>query len=280
LPEDERADAAIHAERLVVKGVVLLRDAHVKGRLRLFDASATGLQADRSVLDHPYGLALDAAMLRVDGPTMLRGARIRGGVSLSGAAMASLQCDGIRMRRWLGPPRTWAGRSAGFVLAYARIRGPVLLRDADLDGGLDVKHARIDGGIALDRADVVHPVRALDAAVMQCDGPVSLLDGCRILGDATFAHARLGLLADDKQSWPRSIVLEGLTYTALDWSKTSWHDRRQWLSRQPEYRSQPYLQLAKAYRAVGLDRDARRASIERHNARMRRRPANRLNVGR
>lgn len=92
----------------------------------------------------------------------------------------------------------------------------------------------------------------------------------RCAGIVRLAHASVGTLEDDLESWPKDRTdLDGFRYTALS-GNLGWRERTCWLACQPVPLPQPYRQLAAYYRAIGDDRAARKVSMERFNARLRR----------
>ena len=122
---------------------------------------------------------------------------------------------------------------------------------------------------------------------MRCEGGtfknpegVSLdLEGAQITGTLYFRHlvekpagwldlrsARVGELADDVESWPNpgELILDGFIYDHL--ARSGPHtakERLDWIGRQPatDFSLQPYEQLAKVLRGMGLEHDARRVAI-------------------
>jgi hypothetical protein len=98
-----------------------------------------------------------------------------------------------------------------------------------------------------------------------------LLTAEPIEGVVDLRHARVDLLRDDAETWPRQLQLDSLSYGALA-DTPSLKDRLSWLARDPDgYRPQPYEQLAATYRAKGHDEHARTVLVESQNRRRRRR---------
>jgi hypothetical protein len=76
------------------------------------------------------------------------------------------------------------------------------------------------------------------------------------------------VLADDERSWaqPGKLSIDGLTYNSLALVKDA-RSRLRWVGLQPEFRSQPYRQLAKVLRANGDDAGAVRVLVAAQDAR-------------
>lgn len=91
-------------------------------------------------------------------------------------------------------------------------------------------------------------------------------------------NAEVGSLMDDQASWPKktNLLLDGFVYERissilgetgfgegpLEGSPTDARTRLEWLDRQPEFRPQPYHQLAKILRDMGDDGGARQVLFE------------------
>jgi hypothetical protein len=85
-------------------------------------------------------------------------------------------------------------------------------------------------------------------------------------GAVRMLHAVVGRLADDAESWPRAdqLILDGFVYGGFGpESPQSAAERLHWLALQPSdgFRAQPYEQLAKVFRSMGREVDARRVLI-------------------
>jgi hypothetical protein len=81
--------------------------------------------------------------------------------------------------------------------------------------------------------------------------------------DLTFAQ--VGVLADHKDSWPDSILMNEFIYGRFDERRETpktFDSRLPWLLRQPEFRAQPYMQLAKVLDDYGKNDDAVKVLIE------------------
>jgi hypothetical protein len=80
----------------------------------------------------------------------------------------------------------------------------------------------------------------------------------------------VGILDDRKEAWPKDgLILNGFVYGALArQAPRNWRQRRDWLRSQISYSSQPYRQLASAYRNEGDSRASRKILMEQFNAQL------------
>jgi hypothetical protein len=72
-------------------------------------------------------------------------------------------------------------------------------------------------------------------------------------------RAQIGVLVDDRESWPQILYLDGLAYSDLTYMPA--RERLEWLNRSVGYLPQPYEQLAGHYRQLGHDDQARRVLL-------------------
>jgi len=93
-------------------------------------------------------------------------------------------------------------------------------------------------------------------------------------GAVDLGDAQVGELADDEKSWPKAgkLMLDGFVYTRLSWDTPCWAQdwtgkgrehkgRLYWLSLQSSFHPQPYEQLAKVFRDMGHEGEAREVEI-------------------
>lgn len=84
-------------------------------------------------------------------------------------------------------------------------------------------------------------------------------------------HATIGSLWDERDSWPKKdkLFLHGLIYDEIaDKAPRDVKARKEWLSRQPKFVPQPYVQLAKVLKDGGNESDAKKIMIAKENARL------------
>ncbi|SUS05175.1 conserved hypothetical protein [uncultured Defluviicoccus sp.] len=228
----------------------IVRDATLK-ILSLVGSRLPGLVGD--------GLTVQSSLL-------LRGTRLSGEVRFLGAKIGGdLSCIKGSFENPRGQALSAESLTTGgnvFLRDGFRAAGEVRLLGAKIGGDLACSDGSFDnpGGVALsaDGADVRGGLfwRQLQAPPA---GRVSL------------AHATVGVLADDLQSWPGpgALNLSGFVYGAIAASSMTDAARRlDWLRRQdPQlFSPQPYEQLAKVLRQMGHDDDARKIAIARKQA--------------
>jgi len=227
---------------LVVRGCVDLRDTTIRGTVVL----------KRARLHHPAGKVLDARRLHVGGDINCRGgfasqgtvdlrdARVGGSVLLEGAGLTglagpSLQADGIEV-------------GAEFNCCDGlTAHGPASLNSITVRGRLCFEGALFDVP-AGEPALTCRGSTAAELALSLREAPAGSVD---------LSHMRIGVLRDDPDKWPGSLVLEGTVYDSTDPALPG-RQRLSWLERNPKgFTPQPYEQLAASYRRHGQDADAR-----------------------
>ncbi len=229
-------------------------------------------------------------------------------LNLTGAKLISLNLGGTRIPRL---PADGVSVEGSVMLRYGfHVEGEVRLLGAHIDGDLDCRGANFvnKGGIALNADGMKVTGNVFLADKMNVEGEVRLpgakIDGYLVgsgtqFGDASslnlekatvnqaflwtglgpnspvtlnLAHASIGPMADDEQSWPKkgNLLLDGFTYERIGEGPTSAEKRLEWLARQPQdkFRPQPYRQLAKVLREAGDDSGARKVLIAMENARL------------
>ncbi len=194
----------------------------------------TDARTRRIDLSGSYTQGLDANGLTVEGDLFLSGLNCTGAARLMGACIErGLSCRGARLDNPNGYALIADGMTVGEnVLLDERFHatGAVRLRGARIEGALVCRGARFENpnasGIALD-----------------------------------LRSARLGVIADDEDSWPQrgQLRIDGLEYEGFAGDRTPTDARRrlEWLRRQlPDFRPQPYDQLARVFRRMGREADA------------------------
>lgn len=292
-------DGSLRLSGCRTSGALNLDGARISGVLNL----------DGAQLSNPRGAALEANRIEVDdhvwmrdgfsalGGIVLRGARVGGDVDLTGATIAN--SDGIavwasRMRvdgsvlanelRAEGEARFNGSVIAGELsLAKARLSNPGKTAlsghftqiSADLDGyglqahgrveliatkvsGLILSHAVLEA--AGDRALELWQAEAKQFDLRTATPPIGLVD---------LRHASVGILHDAPQSWPAELNIDGLRYDYLG-SPLPAAQRVPWLLRNADgYAPQPFEQLARAYKALGHENEARTVLLAKERLRHR-----------
>jgi len=232
--ENPNGDALV-ANRMTVGGSVFLdREFHATGAVRLPGARIQGQLSCRGArLENPNGDALVADRMTVGGSVFLdRGFHATGAVRLVGARVGGrLSCTGARLENSNGNALNadeMTVEGSVFLDQKFYAIGTVRLARARIQGALVCTEARFENpnGIALN-----------------------------------LEHARLGVIEDDEGSWPQRgrLRIDGLEYEGFagDQTPTDARRRLEWLRRQlPDFRPQPYDQLARVFRRMGREADA------------------------
>ncbi|MGR3915099.1 MAG: polymer-forming cytoskeletal protein [Gammaproteobacteria bacterium] len=259
------------AERIEVNGNVLLRDgATFEGEVRLHGAKIGG-QLDSTGVTFKGGFTADG--IEVNGNVFLRGgATFEGEVRLLGAKIGGqfsatgstfrekFSADGIEVN---GP---------GFLCDGATFEGEVHLIGAKIHEQLTVIGATFANVFVLEHAWVggAFFLRASGRSKNPMWGPGSSLN-------LTNAHVG-SLVAQMPASWPQSgakqksaVHLVGFTYDNLDVGGAASHELEpegliEWIEKATpagNYAPQPYAQLAKVFREMGAEDQAREVEIAR-----------------
>jgi hypothetical protein len=220
-----------------------------EGEVRMHGARiGHGLSLDGATLRNPDGVALDADALRVDGDLDAQGLVAEGSVRLRGASVSNtVRLGGAAISGGSGILLDAGATQVGQVVHCTdgfTCTGVVNFTGAQV-GMLAFRGARLGA----DTASVVGfrlQTRELDLRFAEPPG-----------GQVNLAYAEIGILHDAPESWPRRLVLDGLTYQTLRPALRP-ERRLAWLRRGgTEYLPQPYEQLAKLYVGYGDDTAAR-----------------------
>jgi len=285
------------ANRAIRSAVIrwLLMDPSAENLVSLYGLDVRGAAIDG---------ALDLSGIKTDLPLRLRQCAIPGGISLADADVRLLDFRGSRTSRVDADGIVVRGAfllSGGFHsdgsvrLTWARVGGLLSFRDAtvvgDGDAAVVLTQARIDEDAFFSGFKTN---KLVDISLTTVGGNVTF-KGAQFDGDAwksgveaintdvkgafvwmdigpkpslarlDLTFAKVGGLADDKQSWPDSILVNEFVYDKFDDNGRTPRDlssRLAWLSKQSDFRSQPYLQLARIFTAIGREDDARAVLIE------------------
>jgi hypothetical protein len=111
------------------------------------------------------------------------------------------------------------------------------------------------------------PVFVLNAVGMRVKSNLNVLNSA-FEGVVDLRGAEVGSLSDDEGSWPgANLVLDGFRYDRFDGSPTDANARINWLKMQipehlgPEFKPQPWEQLAKVLREMGHGEEAKIVAI-------------------
>jgi hypothetical protein len=285
---------ALDGESLTVKGTIFLSYAwdpgrfDVQGEVRLLNArtdcrlDCEGGKFDSAGRQHAlYACGISVAssvhMKKIpDKPDGEFGPRceISGEVSLFGAKIGGdVICDGAVFKA-LGSSRSAFNASganiAGGVFFQSDFRayGPVKFVGAKIDGDLICQ----DGRFGCENYVVKpHDQCALSLYRARVAGNLNLRFRDIPCGMIDLRSASAGQFTDRRATWPLegALSLDGFVYERLiDDAPTGVEDRRDWLERQPntQFKAQPYEQLIRVLRHMGLEKDARELAIAKHDA--------------
>ncbi|MDI3387338.1 membrane-associated oxidoreductase [Streptomyces sp. B-S-A8] len=257
---------ALYAATLRVDGTLTLAHCRVRGPVRLAGARIAGaVFLTRAELGLPgresgepvlqlnqvaVGDDLWALGIVVHGEARLLGANVTGAVKLDDAHLDHPGGDALYAKTL----------TVGSDLHGMRLRasGRVNLRGVRVPGQINFAYARFanPGGTAL---------RVSSAVV----GELWLREAPRIEGEVTLRRSQMELLHIAPESYPDSVLLDGLVYTTLSPHQPA-ERRLALLERESEgYVPHAYEQLATAYRRVGDDSAARTVQLakqRRHRA--------------
>ena len=256
---DNPGGVAVNLERAVASSVNGDGLA-CRGRLSMVGARISGdVSLVRAVLESGGGTsALNAERAQVDGTLVLQEAKALGEVNLRSIKVGERLL--LRQAELRNPSQT------ALRLSRAQVTSDVFCNELTADGRLKLAGAVIGGSVSLKDATLANAAgKAVDAASLQAQElilrPAVPVDGVVDLRDAT-----IGVLRDDPAAWPGRLLLDGLTYRALEPLLTA-GQRLRWITRDPNgYQPQPYEQLAAYYSALGQPAEGRDVLYARERA--------------
>jgi hypothetical protein len=229
---------------------IILRDAQT--RTIILSGSHTGpITADRLITQ---GAVFLRDGFHAKGAVRLLGANIGGPLSCTGATFENPRGTALNADRLT--------TQGGVSLRGTQTKGEVRLSGADLKGNL-----------ACDGATFENPGgQALSAERLSVKGGLfwrSMKE--RPIGAIDLVHAKVGRLVDDAESWPLAdnVWLDGFEYEAFGVnSPRTAKERLHWFALQPQkpFHPQPYEQLAKVFKQMGREADARKVLIAKQDA--------------
>jgi hypothetical protein len=254
-----------YADRLETKGSLFMQNVKTAGEVSLIGANIDGnLECDGAEFNNHGGKALNADGLTVKGYVFLKNVKAKGAVRLLNAEVgANLECDGAEFNN--------PGNSALFA-DEIKVKGGINLRNGfRAAGAVRLLSADIGGNLECINAEFDNP----DGYALNCEnasikGALFLSQLKGLVGVLDLMHAQAGVLVDDKTGWPekRRLHIVGFEYGDLtgDQTLSSASERLKWLSLQPTtpFSPRPYEQLAKVFRDMGRESDAREVLIAMH----------------
>ena len=259
-----RSDVAFSADQIIVKGSVLLDEgANFYGMTRLLGATIGGeLNCIGGSFINSPNIAFGAENMIVKGNVLFRdGAKFEGETRLGGAKIdGNLECKGSS---FINPCQI------AFNGDRMIVRGSIFLSDkARIEGETRLCGAQIGSQLALDKSVFLNVGKtALNLQGVRVSGTVLLNEISDIKGNIDFTDASVNTLKDDAQYWKseNKMLINGFTYERIECDEKllKAKERIKWLSLQPDdkFRPQAYDQLAKVFRKMGRERDARKISI-------------------
>lgn len=262
-------------ERLETRGDVYLRSATLGGPMLLPGARIGGsIVADGARFAGGTDLAIAAPGLEMRGSVLLRGATVDGGVDLTNARLhGDLEAIGARIEHPHG---------AALLASGLDVRGDILLQRATLVGSAKLDGARCGGDLDLSGGAFTGSdglALAINRATV--GGAFILRDGTRIEGLLSLNGTTLGLMVDDRASWPApgDLALNRCLYGAFLASPADAKTRLEWLGLQQPARfgedfwPQPYERLAAVLFDMGHNEDAQQVLFEKERLQRRARRA-------
>ena len=235
------------------EGQVRLNGAHISGQLgfngaRLINPGSVAFGGDGITVD--LGMFCQAR-LKVKGQFRINGACISRQLTMTGAHFSNpdgiaIRADGLNVTGDM------------FCQEGFKAEGQVRLTNAKITGQLGFRNATL---------------RNLDDIALLCSdlrADTLWLDNLNVVGTVDLMQVQVRVLIDNPSEWPDHSHLEGLVYDDLQpYCRARGTDGRlAWLSRaEPEYRPQPYEQLAAYYRRLGHEEEARQVLIAKEAAR-------------
>lgn len=267
---------SISADRIAAAGFVELRRVEVNGKFSLSSADIEGtLNCEGAVIDGgDRDLAVRAHRVNVRGDVIFRDMRAQGTIRITGATIrGNLECGNAIIE----------GREKNVALHADRITASnVYLRHLRAHGAVRLVGARINGDLSCDHASFLgadeYSLNARNLWVANTFFWRRLV--CKPSGVVRLLHAKVGQLTDDVESWPdaNKLIIEGFDYGGFGLrSPQTGVDRLRWIGLQgvDRFRPQSYEQLAKVFRSMGREVDARMVLIAKQEARRKKADLNR-----
>ncbi|MBS2963812.1 hypothetical protein KGA66_12190 [Actinocrinis puniceicyclus] len=269
---------ALNAPEAVVGGGMYCNGGFVaEGGVNLYGASiGATLEFSGARLESPGRHALRAPGLKVGADLILD-------QGFAGVGSIDLFAAEIEGQVWLSGARLSSGSARwGLSAPLLKVRGGVYCRGGfGCDGGVNLFGAQIGSTLELEGATLTNPGGlALRAPRLSVASDVTLSRGFAATGgidltdavirgaldleqahlsDATIAlvGAQVGTLRGEPSDAPPAWALDGLTYESLDPHPSVTRALRWLRSGAGAYHPQPYEQLARYYRGLGHDEQAR-----------------------
>ncbi len=264
---NEKSDS-FSGDTITTKGNFFLRGIESTGEFWLVGANIGGnLECTGAKFINVKGESFNSGTMITKGTVFLRGIESRGIFGLIGANIGgNLECHDAKFINTKGE---------SFIGDTITTKGDIFLNQIESKGEFRLVSTHIGGDLYCAGASFQNREEtALRLTQAQIDGRLCL-DGIKeIIGILMMPNVKASALRDDAESWPDqgNLIINGFEYDSFAEATPSDLDKRlEWLKLQPEgeYIPQPYQQLAKVYRKMGRDTDAKKVLLEKE--RMRRR---------
>ncbi len=268
-----RGRVAVTLDRAHVgKALAMCGDFRALGQVRLAGAMVNDvLHCSGCWIVHDGDFAVMADAVRVGSQAAFDGARIGGGVRMAFARLEGhFGCTAALLV---------SGSKPALDIQVARIGGSVFLDEGFCaHGEVSVLGAMIGGDLDCTGGRFLNAgAKALSADGAQIGSRLLMHSGFEVRGELRLFYVKVPVLKDEVQSWPTrgNLCLEGFSYDFMRpaSAESGLGNRLQWIERQyPQERSRwrgsfcphPYTELARAYRRMGMPREARKALIGKH----------------
>lgn len=251
------AGHAFAADVLSTKEGLYLNKVCAKGEVRLLGANIGGqLACDGAEIENLAGHAFSADSIFTKGSFIFKNVKAKGTVRLIGAD--------INGQLLLNNVEIDSPKDKAIVADGLSVERGLLLREVKVNGEVSLLGANI--GIQLSCSDVKleNPGGdALNAQNLLVKGSF-FFEPAVLKGRLVLLHANVEQFIDAKESWPEqgNLYIDGFEYGALA-SYNNADDRLQWLRLQAKepFSVQPYEHLARVFRKIGHESDARKVLI-------------------
>lgn len=266
----------LQADRIEARGTISLRGAALTGGVLVEGGRIGGnLDCNGIIVDAAKDHAIHAEDLDASS-ILLRGAVIKGSIRLSGAKLSG-DVDAFNLR-------VTNDEMPAIDAGAIETRGSVVLRSARVEGTLRLVSARISSDLILQNVILANPGKmALQLNNAVIIGILMLNGRAKVSGVLDLTGATIGTIHDTIAAWPTAgdLLLNRCLYQAIVEGPVDAKTRIGWLALQDPERwgedfwPQPYEQLAKVFRDLGHDEDARSVLVakERLQRRARRKRA-------
>ena len=260
---------AIFAAEMKIRGNILLRKAFdAKGEVCFSRVEAGGdLNCDNGRFEKIDGYALNAEMLKVNGNISFQDGFIaEGGVQLSHVEIGkNLIFTDCKLEK--------KGDIALFA-PFMNVKDNILFQNGfEVIGGVVLVGTRVGQNLIFRDSKLSNPgSEVFNCTNCQIDNTFAWSNlREKPVGDIVLENVYTSIFEDEPNSWPDNacIRMDGFQYVSITTETTrNINNRLRWLELQApgHFSTQPYEQLIKVYRSMGLERQAKQVGIAKQNA--------------